>query len=665
MAFSSLFSRGLSGPEPAIGSVFGSALVTERRDAPSGLSGAPAIQPGDRFNGTITSAQDVDSIAIHLEAGQEYTFFVTARSARTGLYDPQLTLRDGQGRELAFSEDVNAADDNFFPAIRFTAQETGVHYLQVGGWEDTTGTYTLHANLSTFTIPQVVTMLTEFAWGEATPLRHAERARGEVTVNIASLSAEAQKLALWALEAWGQVTGHVFRQVTHLNAEILFRDDLEGVFGGADQFVIRTGEILTSIVNVEASWLETHGTTIDSFGFETYVHEVGHALGLGHPGGYDGFARFAEDHLFRNDHVRTTVMSYFTPWEGEAESDLRNPYAEASPGTVITPMIADVAALQSLYGQAPIRAGNTVYGANSNVGGWLEVLSGILFDGEAGPDGFYAGGNVLMTIADTGGTDLFDFSTIAADQVIDLRAGGVSSVAGHDGNLVLALGAVIEQARGGSGDDLIFGNAAANRLEAGAGNDSLWGDAGADRLWGGVGDDLLDGGAGRDSLRGDAGQDRLDGGADADLLEGGPGDDWLSGGAANDTLLGGDGQDTLAGGAGRDSLTGGLGADVFVFLSPTDSGGASSARDRITDFQRGQDLIDLSAIDANRRLAGDQDFTLRGTAAFTGQAGELRWQAQDRSSVLVSADLDGDRRADMTFVVAGTTVLDAADFILI
>lgn len=679
MAFPSSFAIGARRAEPVSAPLFQSALQTERRDAPAGIGGNPVIQPGDRFNGTISSASDSDTIAIRLEAGQEYTFFVTPRTARTGLLDPELALFDARGGLLAESFDLRPPNPQFFdpghtlPAIRFTAETTGTYYLRVDGGllqdssgqfinAPSTGTYTLHASPSTFTIPQVVTMLTQFGWGIPVTLRHGERARGEITFNIEGLTPEGRKLALWALEAWADVTGHVYRRVTTANAEIMFDDAQPGAFAGARQYLLGTGEILTAFVNIGADWLAEFGTTIDSFAFETYVHEIGHALGLSHPGGYDGSAVFAEDHLFRNDHVRTTIMSYFTPWLEPGGEQFANPYATGSPGTVVTPMIADIAAIRALYGPATLNAGNTVYGANSNVGGWLDSLFAIIFDGAPHSPGFYNGGNVLMTVADTAGIDTFDFSTKAENQIIDLREGGVSSVAGFDGNLVVALGSVIERAIGGSGADVITGNAAANLLEGRAGNDRIDGGAGNDSLLGGEGSDSLIGGIGRDTLRGDIGNDSLDGGGDADLLEAGAGDDLLLGALGNDTLLGGDGADRLIGGAGRDSMTGGLGADTFVFLDLSDS--TASTRDRITDFQSGQDRIDLSAMDANLSLAGDQAFTSRGTAAFGGQAGELRWQSSGANAFLVSVDLNGDRRADMSFTVAGTSTLAATDFIL-
>lgn len=65
----------------------------------------------------------------------------------------------------------------------------------------------------------------------------------------------------------------------------------------------------------------------------------------------------------------------------------------------------------------------------------------------------------------------------------------------------------------------------------------------------------------------------------------------LHGGSGNDHLLGGIGRDTLVGGDGSDTLTGGTGADTFVF----DQADAFDTN-RITDFGRGADVIDLSGL---------------------------------------------------------------------
>ena len=160
-----------------------------------------------------------------------------------------------------------------------------------------------------------------------------------------------------------------------------------------------------------------------------------------------------------------------------------------------------------------------------------------------------------------------------------------------------------------------------------------------------------------DFLSGNAGNDVLHGRGGNDALSGGAGNDRLSGGAGADRLSGGAGADRLAGDAGRDVLTGGSGSDTFIFRAKGDSS-AGAARDRITDFSRAEgDRIDLSAFDANDRVAGVQDFAFVGARAFSGKAGELRL-----ANGILAADTNGDRIAD--FEVAVNAPLGAGDLIL-
>lgn len=240
----------------------------------------------------------------------------------------------------------------------------------------------------------------------------------------------------------------------------------------------------------------------------------------------------------------------------------------------------------------------------------------------------------------------------------------------------------IENLSGGNGADRLAGSTGANLLTGGHGNDTLVGWAGDDTLDGGPGDDLLDGGPGQDTARyagpwavtvslaatgaqdtGEAGRDtligieHLAGGNGADRLTGNAGANRLDGGVGNDTLGGGAGDDTLVGGAGQDVLWGGLGRDRFVFAALADSPAASP--DRIADFLRGQDVIDLAALDAVRATPTDDAFRFLGQAAFTGVAGEVRV-----ASGLLSADVDGDRVADFALVLTGVMWLDAGSLIL-
>jgi len=116
------------------------------------------------------------------------------------------------------------------------------------------------------------------------------------------------------------------------------------------------------------------------------------------------------------------------------------------------------------------------------------------------------------------------------------------------------------------------------------------------------------------------------------------------GGSADDTLTTGGGNDLLYGGVGADQLTGGAGADTFRYQATSES--TASAYDTILDFTSGTDKIDLSRIDANLNLDGDQAFAFIGSNAFTA-AGQLRAFNVSGNLWQVEGDVDGDGNADL------------------
>lgn len=393
-------------------------------------------------------------------------------------------------------------------------------------------------------------------------------------------------------------------------------------FGSAD-FVNRAGDADTETFGFVADfpkpsklgvkptrhgdfWINSNNpdqsTTYGHTGWQTYLHELGHALGLHHPN--EDPNNTAGD--ARNNN-QWTVMSY-APHPGEAGKPLN------AQGWPLTPMVLDIQALQKLYGaNTTTRTGNTTY-FGDNFAGYDETAYQYGVDGMKVDGGDGTLRNVILTIWDAGGTDLIDASDLATKVRIDLRPGHYSTIGELKNNIGIAKAVkvggqvinYIENAEGGSGNDRLVGNATDNRLGGNDGNDVLLGFGGADRLFGDAGRDWLFGGAGRDRAYGGKGHDRLFGkdgrdlllgGLGKDKLFGGKGNDVLGGGAGNDVLAGSGGRDWLNGGGGDDTLTGGAGRDVFVFLA---GGGA----DRITDFQ---DDVDTLRLDSGLGIASAAD----------------------------------------------------------
>ena len=374
-------------------------------------------------------------------------------------------------------------------------------------------------------------------------------------------------LAELALSAWTSVSGIAFRSVSDASGAQLTLQ-AEGPSSYAEFQYRGDGSMIRSDITMASNWSLYYGNTLDSYYMQTLIHEIGHALGLGHAGPYNGQATWGADNLFDNDSWQMSVMSYFAPTEA--------PTVNASYAWAITPMPADILAIHQIYGKPTgVNAGATTYGWNTNADGIHGVIGRALAAGTLS-DG------VMMTIFDQGGIDTIDLSRDRFDQRILLATESFSDVLGLTGNLGIAYETVIENVRAGLGDDTVVGNIVSNMIAGGSGDDRLWGRGGHDTLIGGVGndrmsgelgDDLLiggtgadwiDGGDGRDTLSGGDGNDTLSGGTGADRLNGHEGVDRIDGGAGSDTLMGGAGSDTLHGGADADLLVGGGGLNLLV-----------------------------------------------------------------------------------------------------
>lgn len=507
---------------------------------------------------------------------------------------------------------------------------------------------------------------------------------GEPTDNFGTLNTTQRSMVDAALSMYASVTGLSFSEITetstnHADLRFAMSDKPSTAWA---YYPSTTEEGGDAWFNNSSGWYDN--PVKGNYAHSTFLHEIGHALGLEHP--QDGNVMPLD-----RDSLEYTVMSYRSFIGGS----LTGGYTNETWGYPQSLMMYDIAALQHLYGpNYGTNGGNSTYSWSPTTGEMF--INGV---GQGAP----GANRIFLTVWDGGGTDTYDFSSYTTDLSVDLRPGewtttssaqlarlhynGSEVATGNIANALLYNGdpsSLIENARGGSGNDVIVGNAAANTLEGLDGNDEIWGGNGFDllyggdgrdrlfggnandRLFGGSGHDGLFGGNGHDGLFGGNGYDHLYGGFGYDHLYGGYGNDRLAGGYGNDRLFGGPGDDRLYGGPGDDRLTGddgaddlfgGDGQDAFVFTSVNDS--LPGAMDTIWDFVSGIDTIDLQQIDANFNIGGNQAFTFIGGSNFTNSAGELNFQNE-----ILSGDVNGDGIADLQIDVAGVSTLLDGDFIL-
>jgi hypothetical protein len=153
------------------------------------------------------------------------------------------------------------------------------------------------------------------------------------------------------------------------------------------------------------------------------------------------------------------------------------------------------------------------------------------------------------------------------------------------------------------------------------------------------------------------------GGGGDDKLEGGNGNDTLVGGEGSDFILGGVGDDVIEGGEGSDVLVGGSGADVFIFRRKSEGAMGREKRTEIKDFASGEDLIDLSQIDALEGIYGDQSFNFIGVESHHGAGASLRY-VNAHGNTFIYGDVDADGGGDFLIFLYGEHTLKASDFIM-
>jgi|GEM_PF-1080152 len=594
--------------------------VVEVLDAPFSTSTPYSLLVGQTARGTLANSLDQDVYKVNLVAGQTYTFALIG-TGQNYLTDPILYLYDSQGINIIDQDD--GSGPGLSSSLVRTVFQTGVYYLDVYSVGVSSGQYGLSFTSGTtasFDLSMAAAAehsaltATELnQWGSIgapVTLTYGFRDSGIAKDNVGNPS-QFSKLNSIEISAvreilgiWSDVCNITFQEVNpggYTNNATILLGNYNSTLDGAGAYAIRptTGNVSTIStegdvwLNISPRGVSTSSINHGSYSFYTILHEVGHALGLSHPGDYNaapgvsitynGYAKFIQDSQ------QFSVMSYF---EGSNTGE-----SPGTQGTAYTLLMSDIYEMQLLYGvNYTTRSTDTTYGFSNNTGSSVY--------------GFTQGVSPYICIWDGGGIDTLNCSGFTQNQSIDLHSASFSNVGGGISNVSIAYLAVIENATGGSGNDALVGNDVANILVGGAGDDTLDGGNGNDMLFGGAGNDTFNSDlasrGGNDTMYGGAGDDVyfLLSNSDSVVELTGEGTDTILVdftyslallpnveclvlyGSSNINATGNSAINALFGNSGNNILTGGGGNDVFLFNA------SGNGIDTISDLSTG-DIIEI------------------------------------------------------------------------
>lgn len=296
-----------------------------------------------------------------------------------------------------------------------------------------------HSPIITYAFPQLASQI-NYEDGEAA---------GFLPINAAQ-----QPLIELSMTLWDDLIGPRIQQGTLASAQIMFGNS--SAMGNAYAYAYMPPDSSVWFSTAHENLLQPK---IGEDSFITFVHEIGHALGLDHMGDYNGEDNDGPSSYQDSDVY--SIMSYYGPGIGN-DGGGEVAWADWQGHSAQTPMLNDIMVIQQLYGtNVDTRTDDTVYGFGSNIQGPTAQI----YD-------FSINANPILTIYDAGGIDTLDLSGWGTDSRVDLNPGQYSDANGMTSNIAIAWSAVIENAVTGAGDDILIGNFADNYLDGGAGQDT-------------------------------------------------------------------------------------------------------------------------------------------------------------------------------------------------